>query len=90
MNNRQTVYTALIFSVMASPVFAEAPGKPAPLFPDAPPPPQIAPSNSAACCTDAGRRALASPPSKDSPPIEGAACEAKTTDGLSLAGTVCY
>jgi hypothetical protein len=85
----QTVYTALIFSMMASPVFAEAPGKPAPLFPDAPPPPQIAPSGVPACCTTAGRFSWLNP-SKDQPPIEGAACEAKTSDGLTQAGTVCY
>lgn len=84
------VYTALVFGVMASPVFAEAPGKPAPLFPDAPPPPQIAPSPVAACCTDAGRFSLVNPTSKDQPPIEGAACEAKTADGLTQAGTICY
>ena len=82
------VYTVLVFSIMASPVFAEAPDKIIPLFPDAPPPPQIAPSTVAACCTSSGQFSLANS-SKDKP-TEGAACEAKTADGLTQAGTVCY
>jgi len=84
------IFTALIFSIMASPAFAKTPRKPASLFPDAPPPPQIAPSPVAACCTSAGVFSLQSPTSKDQPPIEGAACEAKTADGLTQAGTICY
>jgi len=86
----KTFYAALIFGMVASPVFAEAPGKPAPLFPDAPPPPQIAPSPVADCCTSFGRFSLANTTSKNQPSIEGAACEAKTADGLTQAGTVCY
>lgn len=85
----KSVYTALIFSVIALPVFAETPGKPVPLFPDAPPPPQIAPAPVAACCTNAGRFSWANP-SNDKPPIEGAVCEAKTADGLTQPGTICY
>ena len=84
----KTIYAALIFSVMASPAFAEAPGKVTPLFLDAPPPPQIASSTVAACCTSSGQFSLVNP-SKDKP-IEGAACEAKTADGLTQVGTVCY
>lgn len=82
------LYTALIFSVMVPPVFAQANENPAPLFADVPPPPQIAPASSAACCTDTGRFSWINP-SKDEPPIEGAACEAKTADGLKP-GTICY
>ena len=88
MTNMKTFYTALIFSAMASPVFAETLDKPAPLFPDAPPPPQIALSPVAACCTSSGQFSLANS-SKDKP-TEGAACEAKAADGLTQAGTVCY
>ena len=82
------IFIALIFSVLTSPVFAKAPRNPASLFPDAPPPPQIAPAPVAACCTIAGRFSWANP-SKDQPPIEGAACDAKTADGLTQAGTIC-
>ena len=81
------VYTVLIFSAMSSAVFAETPGKPAPLFPDAPPPPQIAPASVAACCTDTGRFSWSNPTSAK--PLEGATCEAKTSDGLKP-GTICY
>ncbi|MHB8915054.1 MAG: hypothetical protein ACYC4K_04490 [Thiobacillus sp.] len=82
------VKTALVFSMIASPVFAAAPSKPAPLFPDAPPPPQIAPASVAACCTDTGRFSRVDS-SKDKSPIEGAACEANTADGFKP-GTICY
>ena len=81
-------HVALVLSVMASPVLAEAPGKPLPPFSDAPPPPLIAPAPVAACCTDTGRFSWTSP-SNDKPPVEGAACEAKTADGLKP-GNVCY
>ena len=82
------IFTALIYGLMASPVLADALSKPAPLFPDAPPPPLIAPASVAACCTDRGRFSWSSPPN-DLPPIEGAACEAKTADGLKP-GNICY
>ena len=84
----KVIYTVLIFNVMAPPVFAATPSKPAPLFPDAPPPPLIAPAPVAACCNDTGRYSWTNP-SQDKPPIEGAACEAKTADGLKP-GNVCY
>ena len=84
----KVIYTMLIFNVMASPVFAEAPGKPVPLFADVPPPPLIAPADVASCCTDAGRLSWVNP-TKDNLPIEGAVCEAKSADGLQ-SGTICY
>lgn len=83
------IIAVLMLSSMVSPVFAEAPGKPAPLFPDAPPPPQIAPSDVAACCTNTGRFSWINP-LQDQRPIEGDACETKTSDGQTQTGTVCY
>lgn len=81
------ITAGLAFGMMA-PVYAEAPRKLAPLFSDAPPPPLIAPAAIPACCTDTGRYSRVNP-TPDKPPIEEAACEAKTAEGIKL-GTICY
>lgn len=87
----KAIYLALCIGMASARVFAEAPNKVIPLFPDAPPPPQIAEALTPYCCTVAGRLMLANPESDNSKRlIEGVACEAKTSDGPLQAGTVCY
>lgn len=81
---------ALCLGMVASPVFAAATSKVPPLFPDAPPPPQVAELLTPYCCTVTGRLMFAPDPDQVKPVVEGAACVAKTRDGPSQAGTVCY
>ena len=86
-----------VFTVLtATPVFAAAADKAPRLFPDAPPPPLIAASSLPSCCTTVGRLALTQPnlsgvnSTPDRPITEGAACEAKSSDGAVQAGQICY
>jgi len=86
----KTIFLALCLGMVASPVFAAATSQVPPLFPDAPPPPQVAELLMPYCCTVTGRRMFAPDPNQVKPVVEGAACVAKTPDGPAQVGTVCY
>ena len=86
-----------VFTVLtATPVFAAAADKAPRLFPDAPPPPLIAASSLPSCCTTGGRLTLTQSDLSGANSIpegaitEGAACEAKSSDGAIQAGKICY
>ena len=87
---------AVFMALAATPVFAAATDKAPRLFPDAPPPPLIAASSLPSCCTTVGRLALTQSDlsGANSIPegaiIEGAACEAKSSDSVVQAGKICY
>lgn len=85
------IYIALFMGLVSHPVLAKAPSKVPSLFPDAPPPPQIAEAPPLYCCNVSERLILANPESaKGKSVAEGAACEMKTADGFFQTGTVCY
>lgn len=87
---------AVFVALTATPVLVAAADKGPRLFPDAPPPPLIAASSLPSCCTTGGRLAITQPDLSGANSIpeaaitEGAACEAKSSDGVIQTGKICY
>ena len=87
---------AVFMALTATSVYAATSGKAPHLFPDAPPPPLIAASSLPSCCTTVGRLVLTQPDLRGANSIpeeaitEGAACEAKSSDGAIQPGKICY
>ena len=86
----KTIFLALCLGMVASPVFAAATSQVPSLFPDAPPPPQVAELLTPYCCTVSGRLKLAPDPDQGKSVVKGATCEAEPLDGPVQVGTVCY
>ena len=90
------IVLVVFMALTATPVYAATADKAPRLFPDAPPPPLIAESQLPSCCTTVGRLALTQPDLSGANSIpegaitEGAACEAKSSDGTAQAGKICY
>lgn len=89
--NMKTLCMAFLMGIASFSAHAQTVNKAPSLFPDAPPPPQIAKALAASCCTLSGMLVLTPPHAGASITMtEGAACAAKNADGLIQEGSVCY